>query len=122
DEAPPKRGCEYAAIALPQPAPAPRLGQRPGDGVAIEAAAGLEILQAEAFLQPQHVEHVLERPLPGLNALLAADAGVGSGHRQPRGGVPGLPAAHDRLLRAQGQLAVGAGADAQVVAVAPVVE
>src|SRR5690606_5760323 len=62
------------------------------------------------------------RPLPRGDGVVAADRLVGTGGGHPGGRMLVLPAPQDRLFGAQGDLAVGAGTDAEVVAVAPVVE
>src|SRR5690606_16937733 len=89
---------------------------------ALQSGALLEGGQAEALDQPQGIEHELECALPGLDLLVAPDA-IG----RARGGevlrrVPGLPAPEHAAVVPEGDLAVGAGTDAQVVAIAPVVE
>src|SRR3546814_3249260 len=66
--------------------------------------------------------HVFERAARRFDALVAADCLRGAGNGQVRGRVLVLPAPHDRLLRAQRELAVRTGADAQVITEAPVVE
>src|SRR5690606_36770802 len=105
-----------------QPAAPHGAVQLTADRRARQAGAGLEVAQGEAFDQAQRVEHVVERAVFGGDRIVAADRGGGAGVGQVVARVLHLPAPADLAGGAQGELAVGAGADAEVIAEAPVVE
>src|SRR5690606_13354549 len=80
-----------------------------------------EIGGTAAFHQARAIEHVLEDPLLRRHLALLDDGGGMTGALQVVLRVPATGAAQDAAV-GERQLAVGARADAEVIAIGPVVE
>src|SRR5690606_13940365 len=107
-EAAAELGGDYALAVGVQPAAADRRFQLRRDRLARQARARLEHRQREALVEAQRIEHEVEGAPRRPDALVAADRRVRAGMGQVRSGMLELPAAQDRLLRAEGELAVRA--------------
>ena len=105
-----------------QPVALAGVGQRRRDAFGRQAGALGEGSHRHAVDQAQRVQHVLEREFGAAHHVGAAHACRAADHVHIGARMAGFPAPMHQAAGRVAELAVGAGADAQVIAELPVVE